>query len=238
MATKRVAHSEMTAETLMARGMWAPAERLLIAELTHAEKANDIALSAQCHANLGHAAEVQGRIGDAVRHWSRALELMARIGLQQSAEAERLSRLIRRWHEIPRVWISYAHKDEEHVRRIMTRLRRRKIMIVSDHTFIPGHMIQRQVHIGISRSPKYVVIWSRNALDRPWVDYELQVLQDQRRADLEGHAFDNTVIFYCLDNTPLPGDHADDIQIYEERLGIDTAIGRLASSIKTSELSM
>lgn len=222
----------------MTRGMWPPAERLLIADLVRAERTNDIALSAQCHANLGHAAEAQGRVGDAVRHWSRALELMGRIRLPQTAEAERLTRLIRRWHEIPRVWISYAHKDEKHVRKIIARLRRRRIAVISDHSFIAGHMIQRQVHLGISKSPKYVVIWSRNALDRPYVNYELQVLKEQRRADLEGHALDNVVIFYCLDNTVLPGDHADDIQIFERRLGIDTAIALLARSVKTSELAM
>ena len=222
----------------MARGKWVIAERHLLAELTQAERDNDVSLSAQCHANLGHAAEAQGRIGDAFRHWSRALSLMASIGLQQCAEAERLTRLIRRWHEIPRVWISYAHKDEEHVRKIIARLSRRKIKVFSDHAFIPGHSIERQIRSRIALSPKYVVIWSRNALDRPWVDYELQILQDQRRTDVEGYAFDNIIVFYCLDNTPIPGEHTDDIQIFENRVGINVAIGLLARSIRTSELSM
>lgn len=77
--------------------------------LKKAEDRRDILSQAECYANLGHVDEVNRRIGDAVRHWSRALWPLTELHIDQSAEGERLIRLIRQWHRTPRVWISYAH---------------------------------------------------------------------------------------------------------------------------------
>ena len=115
-----------TVRELMGQGEYQAAERLLLHEL--AEAGNDLVLVAECHSNLGNVAEAQGRIGDAFRHWSRALFVLNHLGLIESPEGERLRRLIRLWHEnTPRVWVSYSHRDDKRVERVLHVLRRSKI---------------------------------------------------------------------------------------------------------------
>jgi len=124
-------HSASAAE-LMEKGKWPAAERRLLRDLSGAERREDIASCAECRANLGHVAEAQQRIGDAVRHWSVALALLDKIGHPQDAEVERVARLIRRWHELPRVWISYAHADGKRVAQLV------KVLKQNDDTPVPA----------------------------------------------------------------------------------------------------
>src|SRR4051812_24779147 len=148
----------------MQRCQWPAAERRLLHDLAAAEEASDLRTCAQCRANLGHVAEIDGRIGDAVRHWSAALGLLDGRSAAQGAEAERLVRLIRRWHDLPRVWISYAHADGEHVARIAEELQRDGIEVFWDTRFLAGHMIQRQILTAVKQCPKYTMVWSKNAV--------------------------------------------------------------------------
>jgi hypothetical protein len=138
---------------------------------------------------------------------------------------------------LPRVWISYAHADEKPVQRIVRRLKGEGIEVAWDDDFLAGHMIQRQIIAAIKRCPKYIVVWSKHSLKRPWVSYELEVLREQRLRDIEQHAFDNCVIFYCLDGTRIPAGHSDDLCILEKKCGFESGVARLASSIKKSVLS-
>lgn len=236
MSPSRRTRSAFTVKQLISLGEFEPAERLLLAKLVEAEATSRLSLVAECHANLGHVAEAQGRVGDAVRHWSMALYHIGAVGLQNSAESLRLSRLIRQWHKIPRIWISYAHGDSAQVTRIIRRLRRRRIEVRTDKDFLAGREIERQIRRAISECPKYVIIWSQKALDRPWIQFELQMLRDQRNTDIQKHAFDNSIIFYCLDNTPIPDEHRDDLQVLEHQLGINQAVKALAHSISKSDL--
>ena len=85
-----------------------------------------------------------------------------------------------------------------------------------DDCLLAGHMIQRQKIAAIRRCPKYVVVWSKHARNPPWVSYELELLRAQRVRDTEHQAFDNCVIFYCLDGTSVPSGHADELCIVEK----------------------
>jgi len=237
-AKQRKTDATDSAVGLMKAGVYSAAERRLLADLIEAERNGDWEFAAACHANIAHIAEVQQRIGDAVRHWSLALALMEQTGQRGTGEAQRLQRLIRRWHELPRAWISYAHLDKERVDAVVARLKGAQIDVRWDDWFVGGKPIVSQVHTAISQCPKYVVMWSSNAQGRPWMDYELRVLSKQRERDMEQRALDNVVIFYCLDSTPLPDEHTDDVYIRELEEGFEKAIGRLIRSITSSEISM
>lgn len=223
---------------LMRQGDYQAAERLLVQRLAEAGK--NLVLVAECHSNLGNVAEAQGRIGDAFRHWSRALFVLSRLRLIESAEGERLRRLIRLWHEnTPRVWASYSHRDDGRVERVLHVLRRAKIEVIYDKKFLAGHSIHRQILAAIQRCPKHVVFWSQASQQSEWVQYEkdfLDTLKKQRREDSFGHAVDNVVIFYCFDNALPKDDFSDDLQIIESNLGFDVATEKLIRSITTSEV--
>jgi len=213
------------------------AERILVNEL--AQAGNNKLLAAQCHSNLGNIAESQGRIGDAFRYWSCALALLERLGLSEAPEACRLRRLIRLWHENPRVWISYSHRDAKRVELVLEVLRNCGIDVLYDRNFLAGHSIQRQILTAISLCPKHVVFWSSHSRDSAWVQYEeeiLKILKKQRRKDHSNRALDNIVIFYCLGKARPTDEMADDLQILESRLGFTLATKNLVQSIKTSEI--
>src|SRR5262249_42347511 len=140
-------------------------------------------LISRCHSNLGNAAEAQHRIGDAFRHWSRSLSALDVLGLSRGPEGERLRRLIRLWHEMPRVWVSYSHRDKKKVDRVVQKLRRAEIDVTYDTQFLGGHMIQRQIQLAISRCPKGVVFWSESSQKSGWVQYEVELLKKKRLED-------------------------------------------------------
>src|SRR2546425_8667303 len=123
MARRRKTGSQTKIGTLMKQGEWQAAERLLLHELAEAERRDDHVLVAQCHSNLGNVAEAQNRVGDAFRHWSKALVMLKRLRLAQKAEGERLHSLLRLWHDNPRVWVSYSHVDKARVEHILAILR-------------------------------------------------------------------------------------------------------------------
>jgi TIR domain len=215
--------------------------------LAEAEAKRDLRLVAEWRSNLGNVAEAQHRVGDAFRHWSNALFLLNRLGLARTAEAERLRRLIRQYHDTtPQVWVSYAHRDKERVDRVLRVLRHREIKVIYDREFLAGHSIHRQILAGIQRCPKHIVFWSAASQKSEWVQYEkevLELLKEQRRKDLSEDALDNIVIFYCFSKT-LPknadslakDDFRDDLQICEGALGFKRATQLLIRSITTSEV--
>jgi hypothetical protein len=218
---------------------WDAAERILHSELADAEVKRDYRVQAWCHSNLGHVAEAQQRLGDAFRHWSAALALLDRLGSGQTALAIRLRHLMRRWHEEPRVWVSYSHRDAKRVSAVLRTLRRAKIEVISDIKFSAGHSILGQINAAMSRCAKFIVFWSANSSDSAWVEYErelLNVLMKRRRKDRSKRAFDNVVIFYCLGRKGPDGELRDDVQILEPKLGFRLATRILIDSIKTSEV--
>jgi hypothetical protein len=242
---KTQAHSQIRrpptsdARTRASRNDWQEEERRVLQALARAEQKGKQVLIAQGYSNLGNLAEKQGRLGDAFRHWSRAIAVLRRLKFVGTAEYERLLRLLRLWHETPPVWISYARKDATHVRRILAVLRRKRIRVISDVKFAAGHSIQRQILDAIVSCPKGIVFWSKNALASEWVGYEtaiLNELQKQRRRDLRQKALDNVVIFYCLDDQAPPNYFRGDLQILEPELGLPDAITQLVQGLKTSEL--
>jgi hypothetical protein len=223
-------------ESLMKQFEWAAAEALLLCELSKAERRGNQALEAQCYSNLGNVAEAQGRLGDAFRHWSRAIFLLGRLGLIETAEGERLRSLLRLWHENPRVWVSYCREDTKRVEPILSFLRRKKIEVMYDREFWAGHSIQRQILAAILRCSKFIVFWSKNSHKSEWVHYEIEVLDRQRSRDLSRQAWDNVIIFYCLDPILPPNSFSDDVQIVESELGPANAAAKLVQSIASSEI--
>jgi TIR domain-containing protein len=223
------------------RDDWQAEERRLLQTLARAQQRASQTLIAQCYSNLGNLAEKQGRIGDAFRHWSRALAVLRLMRFVGTAEYERLLRLLRLWHETPRIWVSYAHRDAKRVRRVLGLLEKHRISVMSDLKFAAGHSIQRQVLDAISICPKGIVFWSKNAKDREWIQYEtalLHQLKKQRGKDLKQKALDNTVIFYCLDKDIPPSYFSGDLQIRERRSeqGFAAATSMLVESLKSSEI--
>jgi hypothetical protein len=186
---------------------------------------------------LGDLAELDGRIGDAFRYWCGALALLDRVQLGDSAEALRIRRLLRLWHSTPRMWASYAHADEERVQSVITFLRHQGVEVEYDRNFIAGGGIQHQIVSTLARCPKYVVFWSAASRTSPWIDYELDVIRDHRRANRAAGALDNVCLFYCLDGTPVPDEFTDDLFISEHRSGPEPATALLLRSLKTSAVA-
>jgi hypothetical protein len=236
MATQRGTARWKRILELMNQLEWQAAERLLLDELAKAEQRGDLSLVAQCYSNLGNVAEANDRVGDAFRHWSSALDLLTRLGSTKTGEAERLRRLLRLWHEMPRVWVSYSHDDTERVEPVLGALRRAGIEVMYDKAFLAGHSIQRQVLEAIERCPKGIVFFSSVSKESEWVKYEIEVLKRQRHENLSRHALDNITIFYCLDADLPPNEFSDDLQIVEGNLGFVGATTELVRSIKTSEV--
>jgi tetratricopeptide (TPR) repeat protein len=224
--------------SLMDQAQYQAAERLLLQQL--AQETHNVSFRVECYSNLGNVAEAQGRVGDAFRHWSKSLSLLADLGLAETAEGERLRRLIRLWHEdTPRVWVSYSHRDAHRVDKVVRVLRRSRIDVMWDKDFLAGHSIQAQVLAAIQRCPKHIVFWSKASEKSEWVQYEkdfLGILRKQRSRDRSEHALDNIIIFYCFDGASPGNDFRDDVQIPEKNIGFATAIDRLIRSIRTSAL--
>jgi hypothetical protein len=234
---RRTAGSVGQIEKLERQGKWQAAERLLLQELANA--GHNRLLTAQCYSNLGNIAETQNRIGDAFRHWSMALDLLNRLDLAETAEAIRLRRLIRLWHENPRVWVSYSHRDQKRVEAVLKVVRRAGIEVKYDQEFAAGHSIQRQVLTAISLCPKHVVFWSGHSRNSGWISYEreiLEIVKKQRQRDRSIEAWDNITIFYCLGRVRPDNEMRSDLQIVEPKLGFALATSTLIHSIKFSEI--
>jgi len=233
----KIAGHFRTIRKLMKQSEWQAAERLLLHELAQAGR--NRLRAAECYSNLGNVAEAQHRVGDAFRYWSLAIHLLNRLRLTETPEADRLRRLIRLWHENPRVWVSYSRHDQERVEAVLRVLRRSGIEVMCDMDFAPGHSIQRQILSAIARCPKYVVFWSARSRDSGWVLYEQEILRTvkrQRRRDHSIRAWDNVVIFYCLDGERPKNEMGGDLQIVEAQVGFASATKSLIRGIKASEI--
>jgi hypothetical protein len=212
-------------------------ERKVLHALARAEGRRDDRRIAGALIVLGDLAELDGRIGDAFRYWCATLALLGRLQLGDSADALRIRRLLRLWHSSPRMWASYAHADRKRVRSVIAFLGDHGVEVEYDTNFIAGIGIQHQIVSTLARCPKYVVFWSAASRTSPWIEYELEVIRDQRRANLAAGALDNVCLFYCLDDTPVPDEFTDDLFISERTSGPESARALLLRSLKTSAVA-
>ncbi len=96
----------------------------------------------------------------------------------------------------PRVFLSFAGPDQKTADRLRHDLTERDIATFS---FTPGKDLVQDIDRALTQSDYFVLLWSRSAVDRPWVNAEVsaafvRALQTQR----------SFFFIVRLDTTPLP----------------------------------
>jgi hypothetical protein len=73
------------------------------------------------------------------------------------------------------IFISYAHKDQAFVRRMVSTLEAEGFSVWWDHTIPPGQSWDSFIARGIKEAKAAIVVWSQNSVDSEWVKEEAQL---------------------------------------------------------------
>ena len=106
----------------------------------------------------------------------------------------------------PKVFISYTWADELSVLAIDQWLRNHGARVLLDRRdFIPSKDIEAEIVRCISEAGKVVCVFSRNSANRPYPELERRIAAAlEREESNRGAVGHRRLIYFCIDDTPLP----------------------------------
>lgn len=129
----------------------------------------------------------------------------------------------------PKVFISYAWADELSALAIDQWLRNHGARVFIDRRdFIPGKDIEVEIVRCISEAGKVVCIYSKNSAHRPYPELERRIAAalDQGEGN-KGTTRYRRLIYFCIDNTPLPLEALPRLAIKATNLDFESACEEL-----------
>lgn len=106
---------------------------------------------------------------------------------------------------VPRVFVSYTHKNNDKVHAIKQRLREMDIEITIDvENFYAGNSIRQEILNAMLEADVILIFYSTEARGRPWVDFERELARDlEMEAKIKKKA-PPRIIYVVLDEITLP----------------------------------
>ena len=135
---------------------------------------------------------------------------------------------IERIISLPTVFISYSWKDELTALAVDEYLRQKGARVIIDRRdFIVGNDIVDEIIRHITNANKVVVIYSRNSANRPYPTLERRIA-----AQLEIEDYKRRLIFFCIDDTPLPLEVRHRVAIFAKDKSFKDAMEELWHAIQ------
>jgi len=133
----------------------------------------------------------------------------------------------------PIVFISYAWADELSALAIDQWLRDHGARVLIDRRdFIPGNDIEAEIVRCIRDSGKVVCIYSKNSSNRPYPELERRIAAAlEREEGNEGTARHRRLIYFCIDDTPLPIEALPRLAIKAINMDFESACEELWRSV-------
>lgn len=129
----------------------------------------------------------------------------------------------------PKVFISYAWADELSALAIDQWLRNHGARVLLDRRdFIAGNDIEAEIVRCISEAGKVVCIYSKNSANRPYPELERRIAAAlEREESNEGTTRHRRLIYFCIDDTPLPTEALPRLAIKATNIDFESACEEL-----------
>ena len=128
----------------------------------------------------------------------------------------------------PKVFISYAWADELSALAIDQWLRDHGARVLIDRRdFIPGNDIEAEIVRCVRDAGKVVCIYSKNSSNRPYPELERRITAALEKEKSKHRR----LIYFCIDDTPLPLDALSRLAIKAANMNFDSACEQLWCAI-------
>lgn len=156
--------------------------------------------------------------------------------LAESSDIAPYSPVLTALQQQPRVFLSYAHADAESVLAVDQWLRNRGARVdLDERNFVAGRDIRDEIVRHVRRAGKVVCFFSQSSADRYYPKLERRLTEELER-ELHGEGKQSTILLYFrLDETPLPSESAHRLAINAWRMGFDKACRELWRNILEKE---
>ena len=143
------------------------------------------------------------------------------IGAALMVNASRYSPVRAVLDKVPRVFLSYAHKDRESVMAVDQWLRDQDFRVdVDERDFIAGRDIRDEIVRCIQHAGKVVCFYSESSTDRYYTKLERRIVEE---AEHEGASEKVMLIYFRLDASPLPIESSFRLAVNAWRLSFSDA---------------
>lgn len=133
----------------------------------------------------------------------------------------------------PTVFISYAWSDEITALAVDQWLRDQGARVLIDRRdFIPGSDLESEIVRCLTAAGKVVCIYSANFANRPYPELERRIAAALERVGGRGQSHsERKLLYFCIDDTPLPTEALPRLAIGAANLSFDEACKELWRSI-------
>lgn len=156
--------------------------------------------------------------------------------LEGALDSESYSPVLKAIREQPRVFLSYAHADAESVLAVDQWLRNRGARVdLDERNFIAGRDIKDEIIRHVKRAGKVVCFYSKSSADRYYPKLERRLTEEMER-EFHGTSEQRTILLYFrLDDTPLPAESAYRLAINAWTMGFNEACKDLWRNLLEAE---
>jgi hypothetical protein len=131
--------------------------------------------------------------------------------------------------DAPRVFLSYAHVDEEAVLAVDQWLRDRGARVdIDKRNFVAGYDLREEILRCIAEAGKVVVFYSSGSEGRYYTKLERRIVEEREAKQHDARSGRAAILVYFrLDETSLPGDSSHRLAINAWQMGFDDACREL-----------
>jgi len=161
-------------------------------------------------------AEIRERIRRELATWVEKSEMTSYSPVRTALEQQ------------PRIFLSYAHADAESVLAVDQWLRSRGARVdLDERNFIAGRDIRDEIVRHVRRAGKVVCFFSRSSADRYYPRLERRLTEELEREFHETGERRAILLYFRLDDTPLPPESAHRLAVNAWEEGFEDACREL-----------